>query len=164
MSTVLNTAAKVKAEFGGTTWTQISGRFLLAANSTYAVKSTGGTTTHVHTTGNHTLTTSEIPAHTHGSKTLTGSFNSHQLGPSTSELYYLLYNKSGIVNIATDSSSKVNSLNTTGAANANSQKITITATHTHDSVGSGGAHNHGNTGSSNTFPAYYAVYIWERTA
>lgn len=41
--------------FGGT-WEQLSGRFLIAANSTYAAGSTGGEETH-------TLTTAEMPGH-----------------------------------------------------------------------------------------------------
>lgn len=43
--------------FGGS-WTQIQGRFLLAADSTYTAGSTGGEATHA-------LTVDEMPAHTH---------------------------------------------------------------------------------------------------
>lgn len=43
--------------FGGT-WVQIQDTFLLAAGSTYTAGDTGGE-------ANHTLTTNEIPAHTH---------------------------------------------------------------------------------------------------
>lgn len=48
--------------FGGT-WEQLKDRFLIGAGSSYAVNATGGSTTH-------TLTTSEMPSHTH---TFTGS-------------------------------------------------------------------------------------------
>lgn len=44
--------------FGGT-WSAISGRMLIGANSTYAIKSTGGEATH-------TLTDDEMPEHSHG--------------------------------------------------------------------------------------------------
>lgn len=44
--------------FGGT-WSAISGRMLIGANSTYAIKSTGGEATH-------TLTDNEMPEHNHG--------------------------------------------------------------------------------------------------
>lgn len=44
--------------FGGT-WDRIQNRFLLASSTTYPVNSTGGEATH-------TLTTSELPSHTHG--------------------------------------------------------------------------------------------------
>lgn len=50
--------------FGGT-WEQIKDRFILSAGDSYAVKSTGGSKTHYHSTGNHTLTVNEIPSHTH---------------------------------------------------------------------------------------------------
>ena len=44
--------------FGGS-WTQITGRFLLAAGGGYSAGSTGGEATHK-------LTVSEMPAHAHG--------------------------------------------------------------------------------------------------
>lgn len=54
------------ATFFGGTWERLKGRFLLGADdSTYKLGGTGGSTTHNHTTGNHTLTLDEIPAHTH---------------------------------------------------------------------------------------------------
>ena len=57
-STTLDTAAKVIAIYGGTSWTKIEGRFLLGQSSSYAINSTGGEATH-------TLTIDEMPAHTH---------------------------------------------------------------------------------------------------
>lgn len=47
-----------KTLFGGGTWVQIQGRFLLAASTTYKAGTTGGEATH-------TLTTAEIPSHYH---------------------------------------------------------------------------------------------------
>ena len=47
---------------------------LIGASSTYTVNSTGGSTTHNHTTGDFTLTTNEIPWHTHGNKYIAGGF------------------------------------------------------------------------------------------
>lgn len=58
-STTLDTEAKVKAIYGGTTWVKIEGQFLLGASATHAVNSTGGEETH-------TLTINEMPSHTHG--------------------------------------------------------------------------------------------------
>lgn len=55
MSTVSTSPATL---FGFGNWTRIQGRFLLGASSSYSVNSTGGEAAH-------TLTTSEIPAHTH---------------------------------------------------------------------------------------------------
>lgn len=59
MSTTLNTQAKVIAQYGGTTWTKIEGRFLLGASSGYPVNSTGGEK-------EHTLSENEMPNHSHG--------------------------------------------------------------------------------------------------
>lgn len=80
-STTLDTEAKVIAIYGGTQWTKIEGMFLLGADSTYTIGSTGGEATHK-------LTTSEIPAHNHGlpnagalSYTMTGGGN--DIGSST---------------------------------------------------------------------------------
>ena len=41
-STTLDTMAKVIAEYGGTSWEKIEGRFLLGQSSSYAINSTGG--------------------------------------------------------------------------------------------------------------------------
>jgi len=41
--------------FGGT-WTRIKDTFLLAAGDIYSLNSTGGASTHNHTTADHTLT------------------------------------------------------------------------------------------------------------
>lgn len=73
-------SASPNALFGGT-WEQIQDKFLLAAGSTYNAGSTGGSAVHNHTTGNHTLTVSEIPSHSH-------NFNSANDGSSTSTWAY----------------------------------------------------------------------------
>ena len=52
-------SANPSTYLGGGTWTQIQGRFLLGASSSYAAGSTGGSATH-------TLTIDELPSHTHG--------------------------------------------------------------------------------------------------
>lgn len=57
-STTLDTEAKVKAVYGGTTWVKIEGRFLLGQNSAHAINSTGGSETV-------TLTINQIPSHHH---------------------------------------------------------------------------------------------------
>lgn len=65
-STTLDTEAKVKAFYGGTTWVKIEGRFLLGTSSAHAIGSTGGEETHV-------LTINEMPSHNHGYVKLSGS-------------------------------------------------------------------------------------------
>lgn len=82
-STTLDTEAKVIALYGGTQWTKIEGMFLLGANSTYTVNSTGGEATHQ-------LTVAEMPVHAHGlgagalSYSMTGGGN--DIGASTFRL------------------------------------------------------------------------------
>lgn len=65
-SSTLDTEAKVKAFYGGTSWSKIEGRFLLGQSSAYAINSTGGEATH-------TLTINEMPAHSHTYRRLSGS-------------------------------------------------------------------------------------------
>ena len=59
---------------GGGTWTQIQGKFLLAASSAYTLGNTYGSMTK-------TITTSNLPSHTHGFTT--GSAGSHTHTAST---------------------------------------------------------------------------------
>lgn len=57
-SSALDTEAKVKAFYGGTTWTKIEGKFLLGTSSSHAINTTGGSETV-------TLTVDQIPPHSH---------------------------------------------------------------------------------------------------
>ena len=54
------------AEILGGEWERLQDRFLVGAGNSYSVNATGGASNHTHTTGGHTLTENEIPAHTHG--------------------------------------------------------------------------------------------------
>lgn len=58
--------------FGGT-WTQIKDKFILAAGDSYAQGATGGASTV-------TLTTAQMPMHTHGASTDTAGAHSHTRG------------------------------------------------------------------------------------
>ena len=58
-STTLDTEAKVKAFYGGTSWAKIEGMFLLGSSATHAIGSTGGEETHL-------LSANEMPSHAHG--------------------------------------------------------------------------------------------------
>ena len=161
--------------FGGT-WVQIQDTFLLACGSTYSNGATGGaasinlshthTMEHTHTTGDFTLTTAHIPAHTHGSKSLTGYIHRVVLDDGES------ISQSGIVSY---SNSRARSW--TGTNGTACYRVTVNATHEHSSVGSGEAHNHGSTGaasnsttnsklssSQSIMPPYLAVYVQKRTA
>lgn len=124
--------------FGGT-WVQIKDRFLLSKGDTYTtLEATGGSATHTPagTVGNHTLTDGEIPSHTHKYvKPSTGTVQIYEANQQYS---------SGTVSISTAS---------------------VTANQDTGSAGSGGAHNHGFTGTAgDTMPPYLVVNIWKRTA
>lgn len=90
-----------------------------------------------------TLGTSQIPAHTHGSKTLTGALNAYT------------WDSGGASGIVTKSQlAKNNAMNV--GSNISWQQYNISATHTHDSVGGGGSHEN--------MQPYINVYRWHRTA
>lgn len=123
--------------FGGT-WQQLQNRFLLGAGSSYTNGATGGAATH-------TLTATEIPAHTHGSKSLTGYIHRVVLDDGES------ISQSGIC-----SYSNARARSWTGTTGTACYRVTVNATHEHTSVGGGGAHNN--------MPPYLVVYMWKRTA
>ena len=131
--------------FGGS-WAQIKDTFLLACGNTYGNGATGGEATHK-------LTTGELPAHTHGSKALTGSVwnfavQSSGTGVSANGIFKAGNSNSGNVGYATSSK--------TGSGTSYTDVFDITATHEHSSVGNNTAHNN--------MPPYLAVYVWKRTA
>ncbi len=137
--------------FGGT-WQQIEDTFLLSAGNTYTAGNTGGA-------ASHTLTTSELPAHTHGSETLTGSITIRATDSVTSANSNLLQGPSGILSRDTNSGVQGYRLSNTNyrtAVTDQYNEINVDATHEHDSVGNGD--------SFSTLPPYLVVYMWKRTA
>ena len=137
------------ALFGGDWLPLDDGRVLIGANSTYAAGSTGGDTSHTHTTGNHTLTTAEIPSHSHGTSSSTHTTFVIARGGDNYAIARKGY-ASGSTNYAY--------ANTT-ASDANLSRLGQTGT-----TGSGGAHNHGDTGSGSNMQPYLSVYRWKRIA
>jgi len=131
--------------FGGE-WQQIENRFLLAAGSTYTAGDTGGA-------ASVTLTTANLPAHTHGEKSLTGSISFRKVGSSPSAIYGAV---SGIFSQDNNDTNKYEPVSQYDSTKRQSQKLTVNATHTHNSVGSGTAHSN--------MPPYLVVYMWKRTA
>lgn len=126
---------------GSTTFNlpNLQGRVPLGASSSYALGSTGGATTAA--TSDHTLTADEIPAHTHGSKSLSGSFNVRNSGAAANA--NMVDTPAGIVSIAANSSTYTKGW-AESTANANTpRKVTVNASHEHESVGGGASHNHG---------------------
>ena len=126
--------------FLGGTWVRITDTFLYcgtdSATDTYRPGQSGGEKTH-------TLTTTEIPAHTHGNKSLTGSLRAYAWDSGTS---------SGIVSKATET---INVGHYSGSQ-VGHIIYSIDASHEHTSVGGGGAHNN--------LPPWLAVYVWKWTA
>lgn len=142
LTTTLDTAAKVKAIYGGTWQAWGQGRLICgvgtttdaAGNSiTMTNGETGGQKTHNHTTAGHTLTLSEIPSHSH---TIRSGWSDSS--PGSDAYRYQFWG-------ANDLSWKGGNLGT-------------------GSSGGGGSHSHGNTGTTTNWPPYMAVYMWKRTA
>ena len=164
------------AELFGGTWESLKDRFLIGAGNSYAVNATGGASSHAHTTGGHTLTTNEIPKHTHGG----AGKHSHSKGGMQIQGHLYLAKAGHWGN--SGSASGAFSITQGGDGNAASTRsnqgfqasfnaannwwgnTSEEGNHTHSSVGGDGSHSHGNTGSSSNIPPYLAVYMWKRTA
>lgn len=94
-----------------------------------AINESGGAKTH-------TLGTTEIPAHTHGAATLTGSISNFAVQSSGTGA-----SASGIASVNTTPGT-VGYPSSSGSGNSGwSDEIDLNATHTHTSVGGGAAHN-----------------------
>lgn len=141
----------------GTEWTQIQNCQLVAAGSSYTVGQTYGNASHTHSTANHTLTTNEIPAHTHGSKTLRGEI--WNIAGENSE-----YPSGSCNGIVSYHDTRVEYVGYATASTETHDGFVIDATHEHNSVGGNGAHNHGDTGSADNLFTSLAVNVWQRTA
>jgi microcystin-dependent protein len=126
--------------FGGT-WTQITGKFIYAADTNHSVNTTGGEEVH-------TLTVNETPAHTHtrGTMNITGGTGMHvtRNGANAGEgaFYWGNHTCGGL----------------TGNAQSYGQMFDASRTWTGatSSVGGSAAHNN--------MPPYLVKYCWERTA
>ena len=166
-STTLDTEDKVKAIYGGTSWSRIEGRFLLGASSDYAVNSIGGEAAH-------TLTTAEMPSHTHG---LNGhAHNIPALSGSTSVAGSHVHNSKDYYTFNSGNGTRgIISVSGGSAANLCLADIMdimhITGNHNHNVVtnqsttggNSGSTSANGSGNAHNNMPPYKAVYIWERT-
>lgn len=129
--------------FGGT-WKQITDTFVLAAGTNHAANAdantvttapTGqGAETHAHATQNHTLTYAEVPA--------VNSVN-HCGG----QAYYMN------MSVLTAYGSGGRGWDIQGG-----NEVAVAT----DQLGSGGAHNHGNTENASSMPPYLVRYCWER--
>lgn len=164
--------------FGGT-WEEIQGKFLLARDGNHAAGTTGGSE-------NVTLTTEQIPAHSHigGEHTHTGPLHTHTINShghtascasAGAHSHNVDRNKnaaSGTARYAAQAA-KAKTTHGTSSNGAHTHGITIGGSGTLTSnaagtgnTGSGGAVSTSNTGGGrehSNMPPYLAVYVWKRT-
>jgi len=138
--------------WGGTWSLEASGKVHVSSGGAYSIGATGGSETHVHTTGGHTLTTSEIPAHNHV-----------PASPSNTDAHFVAYR------IISGSSGKY----FIGSSSSGASRYTYASSSSYDHIGNsratantggGGSHSHGNTGSTSNMQPYVVVNRWHRTA
>ena len=174
MSYTCNTLAKVKENYGGLTWVQITDRMPIGAGNAYAVGATGGATsqtytpsgtvenkslTYVGTVGDTTLTTDQIPSHYHTYGGGTGI--SWDAGRTT----HFIVGTAGRVKAEAGITANMD-LGAIGLSGSTGYTGGGKA-HNHGFTGTTESHNHGFTGTQatiNTLSPYIAVYIWRRTA
>lgn len=154
------TNEQVVARYGGTTWQRIQDRYLIAAGSNHTVNTTGGSSTvtlttdnlpsHSHSyyrsntsTSSHTLTIEEMPAHSH-----THWYYNYGNGGAANGLAYNITNNDFV-------GEDTGGMRDTGGGGSHTHPISRTYTTT-SSTGSGTA--------VNIEPPYIAVYMWRRTA
>lgn len=166
--------------FGGGTWTQIKDKFILAAGDTYTNGATGGAATV-------TLTTNEMPSHSHGGATGSGGVDhTHSMDHThdVSHVHEYTITPANISQVggAISDISAYGATATlyTGAQPASTQTSSITYAsepkrrdnhqstydtglasayaHTHTITSNGGDQPHEN------MPPYVVKYCWERTA
>ena len=145
--------------FGGT-WEQIQGRFLIAADDTYAAGSAGGS-------ASHTLSEKEMPAHTHSVNGLTISNTTTRFPVHSTEGSFQVYADQTIdgTNKRWVNATLVESFYS-GPKVADGDELTGYQTyelkHSHNVGGAVGSS--GNNAAFSTMPPYIAVYMWKRTA
>ena len=148
------------ANIVGGTWVQIQNCFLMAAGSSYAIGTSGGSATHTHTsaahthtTAGHALTVNEMPSHKHGVSSYVSGWEGWSKGDIGA--YFLDYGAfenpdASTKNVYRGSSGNYQVTNTGGSAS-----------HSHGNTGST---TPGNTGASSSLPPYKTIYMWQRTA
>ena len=161
-STTLDSMEKVIDIYGGTTWVKIEGQFLLGQSSSYAINSTGGSTTN-------TLSVANLPSHSHGLNNHTHSIpslsgstitkGSHQhLG------YFQTYGvNAGGMGTLIDGGSAAGTTNTAVTVVGGDHEHTISTNASTTGKASGNTANTGSGTPINNMPPYKTVYIWERT-
>ena len=148
--------------FGGT-WTQIKDKFILAAGDSYAQGATGGASTV-------TLTTAQMPMHTHGASTDTAGDHSHTRGSMEITGGMAWSNLTSLQGAFHQGKYQPSY----GAANVHDdwKGIDFAASRSWSGATSyNGYHSHpvtvnnsGNGESHENMPPYVTYYCWERTA
>lgn len=152
-STTLDTEAKVKQIYGGTSWSKIEGRFLLGESTSYPVNGEGGTKTN-------TLSIENMPSHDHSIPALSGKTNKTG-GHQHIGKYSLLGQYITILNSMGSGSKGTIDYDGTGS------NITSPSGGEHEHTITTNASTSGKRGGGvavNNMPPYKTVYIWERTA
>lgn len=151
----------------GGTWSKLGeGQVLLSAGTNYTSGTEYGSNTKSYkpagTVGNHKLTVAEIPAHTHGKKSLVGHMNFRRWASDG----HIVTGSSGILSQKISSSKAYSTASYGETAQPGLDIVTLDASHEHASVGGNGNHNHPFTGTSatlNVMQKSTAAYIWHRT-
>ena len=146
----INTSGTNPSEYLGGVWESFgSGRTLVGVDSSDSdfdtAEETGGEKTH-------TLTTNEIPAHTHGSKSLVGTWANWGEGSGMVSSSANGYKVTGIVSAVGDNNQY--GWGTSTGRDQDNTSLKIDATHEHNSVGGSQAHNN--------LQPYITVYFWKR--
>lgn len=146
----INTSGINPSEYLGGRWESFgSGRTLVGVDSDDSdfdvAEETGGEKTH-------TLTTNEIPAHTHGSKSLVGTWANWGEGSGMVSSTANGYKVTGIVSAVGDNNQY--GWGTATGRDSDNTSLKIDATHEHNSVGGSQAHNN--------LQPYITVYFWKR--
>ena len=155
---------------GGGTWERLQdGRVLIGANSTYTAGSTGGE-------ASHTITTAEMPSHSHAAATNTVEGHTHDRG--TMEITGTstgVYTGTDTANSPTGAFSYTSAIgiNTGSGSTYNRGQVeTFRASQGWEgNTGSSGGHGHtvdvlptGSGAAMNNMQPYLAVYMWKRVA
>lgn len=128
--------------WGGTWVLEEEGLVHIGAGENYAIGVQGGEK-------EVELTTNEIPAHTHGNKSLNGYF-------TIRKTYNQANNIVSVDGIVSSGNAGSGGQTATNGTSTSLQQITINASHEHSSVGGGQAHNN--------MQPYVPVNRWHRTA
>lgn len=164
-SIYLTTVNTNPGEYFGGTWAQIKDRFLLAAGNTYSAGSTGGE-------ANHTLTTNEMPSHTHS---FTGSSHTHSFSATTSSsgahTHTGRYHGASGISLSSAGYFFLRRIDSADGYVGTTQVANSAGAHTYTISGTTGSTTvtgtNASTGGSqahNNMPPYLAVYMWQRTA